>query len=229
VLEAGLGDNWRVWNQVAPEVARFARVVAYSRAGLPESEPGALPRTTRDSVEDLHALLGAAGIAPPYLLVGMSHGCLVVRLYAARYPDQVAGVVLMDGPHEELLPDHERWLAALPPEEGRRQAAWFYGGNASEHADLAESQRQLAGAALPRGAPVVYVASGWLCGRYPPPPSDPPPRRRDLEETRAAVARRYGPDTRLVVAEQSGHYIQLDQPELVVETIRAVAAARRRP
>lgn len=101
ILEAGASSFAIDWSLVQPAVARTNRVCSYDRLGQGWSDPGG----SRDErvVADLHALLQAAGERPPYVLVGASRGGLYVRLYAARYPAEVLGMVLVDPAYEERL------------------------------------------------------------------------------------------------------------------------------
>jgi pimeloyl-ACP methyl ester carboxylesterase len=101
VLESGAGEYSLTWDQVQREVARFARVCAYDRAGLGWSERGSNPRTAPYVAEELEALLTGAGEEPPYVLVGHSMGGLYARYYAYEHPEKVAGMVLEDGQNEE--------------------------------------------------------------------------------------------------------------------------------
>ena len=93
-LFPGTVSNW-VWIQ--PEISRTTRVCAYDRAGLGWSESGPVPRDADQHGRELHALLNEAAIAGPYILVGHSLGGLSVQMFAAQNPDQVAGMVLIEG------------------------------------------------------------------------------------------------------------------------------------
>jgi pimeloyl-ACP methyl ester carboxylesterase len=101
ILESGLGAPAASWALVQPDVAKFTRVCSYDRAGYGWSDPSPLPHTSLAIAKELHALLLNAGIAPPYILVGHSFGGFNVRVYAGQYPDEVAGVVLVDSSHED--------------------------------------------------------------------------------------------------------------------------------
>jgi pimeloyl-ACP methyl ester carboxylesterase len=96
ILDAGSGGFSAQWVRVQREVSGTTRVCAYDRAGMGWSEMGPEPRDTRQITGELHTLLKGANIEGPYVLVGHSFGGLYVRTYAARYPDEVAGVVLVD-------------------------------------------------------------------------------------------------------------------------------------
>lgn len=108
------------WDLVQPEVARFARVCSYDRAGLGWSDRSPNPRTAANIVRELHTLLRQAGVDPPYVLVGHSKGGLFVRLYAHEYPDEVVGLVLVDSSHEEQELRFPEAVARLN-RRGRRQ------------------------------------------------------------------------------------------------------------
>ena len=101
VLETGLGGMSAAWGWVQPEVAHFTRVVAYDRAGLGWSESAESPITAFLVARRLHRLLDAAGIDGPYVLVGHSMGGLFLRVFAHLYPDEVAGMVLIDAAHPD--------------------------------------------------------------------------------------------------------------------------------
>lgn len=109
VLDAGMGCCSLDWALVQPEISRFARTVSYDRAGYAWSDESPLPRTSRNIVNELHHLLALAKVQPPYILVGHSFGGVNMRLYANIFPEEVAGIVLVDSAHEEHFQKMPVW------------------------------------------------------------------------------------------------------------------------
>lgn len=96
VFESGLMSTVLSWTDIQSEIAKATRAVCYDRAGLGWSDPGPAPRDADQIVKELHQLLDQAQVSPPFILVGHSFGGLTTRLFAARYPKEVAGLVLID-------------------------------------------------------------------------------------------------------------------------------------
>jgi len=139
VLEAGSGGTSRTWRTLQPMLAALTRVVSYDRAGLGQSAASTRPRSARVIAEELHAALRAARLPPPYLLVGHSAGGIYVRVFAATYPAEVVGLVLVDPAPEDFYAraqrDFPRVFARLdsmdmadigsrPPGEQAEETAW---------------------------------------------------------------------------------------------------------
>src|ERR687893_358365 len=100
VLDAASGGFSAQWVRVQREVSGTTRVCAYDRSGMGWSEMGPEPRDAKQITGELHTLLSEAGIEGPYVLVGLSFGGMYMQTYAARYPDEVAGVGLVDSSTE---------------------------------------------------------------------------------------------------------------------------------
>ena len=103
ILEGGFGGGIASWSAVQGEIAKFAQVVSYDRAGLAQSDPGPKPRDAKQIATELRMALKKAGIEPPYVLVGHSLGGPLVRVFADMYPTEVAGLVLIDPAQEAVL------------------------------------------------------------------------------------------------------------------------------
>src|SRR5579872_3306518 len=103
VIEQGIACPAIVWRQVQTQIAPFARVCTYDRGGFQWSDAVAAGRTLEERVADLHAVLEGGAVPAPYLFVAHSLGGLLVRRFAAQYPDLVAGIVLVDSPDEPVI------------------------------------------------------------------------------------------------------------------------------
>jgi pimeloyl-ACP methyl ester carboxylesterase len=222
VLEAGLGNDGGTWADVQPEIARFTQACVYDRAGRGYSDPAPKPHTSQHMVADLHELLWRAGIAAPYVLVGHSMGGLNVRLYEARYPGDVAGMVLVDATSEE----QERLIEMMPPDH-----ADFTAGVRDPEMDLATFRGSMADVRRAKRSlgdkPLVVLTHGkdpprpeWL-------PEDTYARSVQLMRELQSNLVRLSTNGVQVVAQESGHFIQEDSPALVVAAVRETVEAVR--
>lgn len=105
ILEHGIGYgvDSTSWRTVMSAIAKFAFVCRYDRPFMGRSEPAPAGRSLSNIASEMRALLRAAKIPPPYVLVGHSFGGITTRYYAAAYPSEVAGLVLVDGTHQQFL------------------------------------------------------------------------------------------------------------------------------
>lgn len=234
VLEMGLGAAGDFYDGIARGVAALTRVAWYDRAGLGRSDPAPTPRTIAGLAADLHTLLRAAAIPPPYVLVGHSLGGLTVRFYQHHYPAEVAALVLIESAHEA---QRERLLAALPPEASDEVPALARYRHAlrvswADPATNAERIDNLANSALMLdcsgfgGLPLVVVSRGRAEAPAGLPPELVAERERTWRQMQDELAALSSHSVHLI-AERSGHLINKDQPELVVEAIyQAVTLVR---
>lgn len=212
VFEAGLAQPRTTWGQVPDDVSSFAQVVIYDRANLGKSDEFNERRTSKQTVADLRTLLKATGVEAPYVLVGHSFGGLNVRLFASQFPDEVAGIVLVDASHED---EYSRY-AELMPEPQRTDYLKHEGGGNYEKIDLLASAEEVRTATPLRPLPLVVVSA---LGRQ-----DAAIRegRAKIHDELQLALSRLSPHSAQVLAENSGHFVQLDRPELVTQAIRTV-------
>ena len=112
VLESGATADSMAWHEVQPSIAKSTKVCAYDRAGFGFSDDGPLPRDLDADAKDLHALIHAAKIATPVVLVGHSLGTNIVRRYATKYPVDVRALVLVDPPPQHVSEFSKDWVTA---------------------------------------------------------------------------------------------------------------------
>ena len=254
VIDAGLGDwstTWSSW--VQPEVARTTRVCTYDRAGMGWSDPGPLPRTAEHFAQELHTLLRNAQVPGPYVLVGHSLGGLPVRVFAHAYPAEVAGVVLIESMHPRQA---ESSAAATPPQAPAPASTLsiltlparlgvmrllagpldLRGGLSPETADAYAAawvrprslQTQLdesrgMGASLAQARAVTSLGAHPLIVL-----SRGQNQKPDWQAMQADLLHLSSRSEHLI-ADRSGHLVQLDQPAAAVDAIVRMVEQVRRP
>ena len=246
VLEAGITTPGSTsWGKVRPGVSEFAPVVCYDRAGLGWSEPSKVgDRTSRQLAKELRDLLQEVGARPPYLLVGHSFGGHHVRAFASQYPNLVAGMVLIDvpeGSESEFPPVPGNLLSDRPAfaEPVFRFTAFtgvmrfMLGGNRLRdvrgpqtlpaqmlevHAMVPSEEQGKSFEGIGNKPLIVLPAKRtWT------PYLVPEEKRLELQQRLLQLST----DSKLVFAENSGHQVQFDEPDLVVNAIREVWNAAR--
>src|SRR5688572_13309595 len=275
VLIAGGGDFSFDWGLVQPDVSRFTRVCSYDRAGIAWSEPGPIPRTMKQEAHELHLLLKAARIKSPLVLVGHSIGGLIARVYAEQYPDEVAGMVLVDPTHEDTtlmyqgkvvqvragakgiaVPPVQTMRSSPPKPAGAEDLEQFafnqkiFGAPKTESPFdrlpastqamrlwfRSQSPRVAAGpdfwaeelhamyiarAGTPYqlgGKPLVVLLANPDSGNPPPGIAADEWKRINEEKRQQKVGlANLSRNSKLIVAEKSGHHIQLDEPHVVTD------------
>jgi pimeloyl-ACP methyl ester carboxylesterase len=245
IFDAGLeiGSGTLPWRYVQPVVARYTRACSYDRAGDGFSDPGPLPRDSNAVVSDLHALLDRAGIAPPYVLVAHSIAGLYAPLFAARFPTEVVGMVLVDpsapGQQELLSSNYPKY-----PEVQAQQVASLHKcaddpkspqcvDPASELDSFGQDGAELNGALHGFGTmPVIVLtatddkkAMKQMMGANDGQVATVVKGWTSLHDQLAAQSSR-GINC---VIDGTGHYIQVDKPQAVVDAILQVMTLLQQP
>lgn len=242
VLDGGIGATASEYAELQRRVASVTTVVTYDRAGYGSSDAGPLPRDSSTEASELYALLGGLGVPGPYILVGHSLGGLNLEVFAAAYPEDVAGMVLLDPPplgfilgeeYVELasmasqMTDEWQRIAdrGLGSEDDQERAeAQFFEMLASEHREMLGVSAEEAQSVTTFGdTPLVVVASGIpnpmfgeVAAAY---------QEYWAAESQALAAK----STRgvFVFAESSTHRLHEDAADLVADTIIQIVGTRR--
>lgn len=214
VLEAGLGDTLDVWTDVQPLIARCTRTIAYTRAGYLGSDAVSGPRDATTIVAELRSELKRRGVQPPYVLVGHSLGGLYMQYFARHYPAEVVGVLLVDSTHwnQQLGPGPDS-----PNVFGRRSMVLFMPWiMRRELLDSASAGEQVNLSPQASVVPTIVLSrTRALNGET--------PASQVLSENQQDEIAAAFPAARHVRVENSGHYIQRDRPEVVVNAARELA------
>lgn len=244
VIDGGIAARAEEWYALQDTLAARTQVVVYDRAGYGASEPGPLPRHSAREVGELKALLDAANVPGPYVLVGHSLGALNAQAFAASHPEAVAGLVLLDPPPlgwlvGDSFPELRRMADEMTEEwqgiadqgsdsesAAQRAEASFFSMIASEHREMfGESARLVEGIRSFGNLPLIVVASGI-----------PNPAFReaaqDFQEFWANQSRALAEKSsqgEFVFAEESTHMLHQDAPHVVWDLVFSLLPGSQSP
>jgi len=251
VFEADLDQFGSLsWDSIQSEVGKFTRACSYDRAGIMWSEPGPRPRDGETIARELAALLDVAGEDGPFVLVGHAWGGAYVRIFAGQNPDAVCGMVLIDSSHpDQLARLAEIGFRKEIPEKKIRPLILFLSHLGmpgrfkgpqysmprrvydAEQAFLPESSMAWFDESVEAPNTLLQAGQYKYLGRIPlivlasARPSSIQVEGRDLQDTWLALQRELtllSENSEIKKLDESGHYIQFDQPEVVIEAIQAV-------
>lgn len=208
VISSGLGADSSMWSKVLPKLRSMTRTCIYDRPGLGNSPARIGPEGTDagEHARELQALLTAAGESGPFILMGHSYAGLIVRAFANRHLADVAGVLLLDAVYPGI---HKNFLASY-------KSPWHEGGTSIDMSASAAAT----GAGPNLGAvPLIVITAGepgngtaWA------------DRRWNAEQV---IAARLSTNSLHLIAKNSGHIVQRDQPRIVINAVRKLLAAAR--
>lgn len=219
VLAAGAGLESGTWSRIVPELANDARVITFDRPGFGGSETGVAPRTPTRIARELRSLVETLGVEGSVVLVGHSMGGLHVLHYASLFPEDVAGIVILDAPPPGF--ESERLTLLDSAEVAERNRVLERGlANAPEAVRLeregARGAQEWNFSAFPTGVPLLVVtADSQDFGNL---GSQAAHQRLWMEKSRQWLA--LSEQAEFIVAKGSGHMVHHDRPALVIEAIR---------
>ncbi|WP_062154492.1 alpha/beta fold hydrolase [Beggiatoa leptomitoformis] len=248
LMDAGLGGTFIDWSRIQPMVAQYTRVCTYDRAGYGWSESGTSPRTSSTIAEELFTLAKNAHLAPPYIVVGHSFGGFNVRLFASHHPAETVGMVLVDASHEKqfsrfaketqqnlapttgaqiaflsrpLIPNN---LPADKQELAKRMLATerMYGSLLSEVSSMRTSAQEVFNASEIT-VPLVVISRGTQAWQNNPRGAQLEALWQELQDDLAS----HSPHSAHLIVHDSSHYIHLDKPQVVIESINSLVAIYR--
>jgi pimeloyl-ACP methyl ester carboxylesterase len=241
ILEHGHQANSLDWYLVQPEIARFTRVCSYDRGGCGWSDPSPAARVPSQTAEELHRLLEAAQEKPPYIVIGHSFGSFGAVMFAHKYPDEVAGLVLVDGTRPESLthaswrgrlwlrtvqvtmpfglPRWRRWCGNGPDAVRDAQRvvtcrSVFYETALREASLFPQSAAELQAIASAGSVPLVVIARDPASGGNSPAES----RHQQLQQAWLKLST----NSRLMIASGSGHDVPLARPDIIANAVKSL-------
>lgn len=223
VFVSGFGSDLNAYNPIQRVVSKFTRTISYDRAGIGKSALTVKNRSLDTLIHELNTILESEDIRGPYILVGHSYGGHIIRYFAHAYPDKVAGMVLID-PSVEYMDDEIRRLKT-PAEvksydslmEHGRDPTWSEG--VKREADyFATNELRIKEIRFPTEIPVTVLTAMKLAeSRH--------SFLKGVNQIALDLRKRWlidAPHIRLVPALRSGHFIQFDEPELVIDEIKTM-------
>lgn len=245
IFDSGAGGFSLEWVVIQKAMSAQTRVCAYDRAGYGWSDMGPLPRTSKRIVDELHKLLSAAMIPAPYILVGHSFGGYTARYFASLYPQEMAGLVLVESSHPEQverLPQprksparqypansrtwdvsrpvlHEHYPQQTGDSAYRLMSSWKYRLTLREEMlSLPQSALEVLRSAPLPVIPLVVLTRGQRVWPNNGPGDEMEKTWMQMQDELSSLSR----DAVHLIAEHSGHSIHLDQPGLVISALRVL-------
>ncbi|HFK1765436.1 hydrolase [Bacillus wiedmannii] len=208
IMEAGYGDYSKTWDHIAEELTEYGTVLTYDRAGLGKSGKSSKRGISSEMVKDLKCCLAQLQLKPPYIFVGHSFGGINARLFATIYPEDLLGIVLVDSTPENYK---EAFLPIMSTEFQEAYYKQFIYESSYEEFTFSLSEVDRYCKSM-NDIPLVVLAAGKKAFY------SPDAQMKWLQLQKDLL--RLSSNNKFVIAEQSGHYIQKDEPYYVIDAIK---------
>ncbi|QFF99353.1 alpha/beta hydrolase [Psychrobacillus glaciei] len=207
VMDAGYGDYSKTWDSIISDISMLTEVLIYDRAGVGKSEKSSNHRTSSVMIQELNELLKKTKIKHPYILVGHSFGGLNTRLYASEYPKEVCGLILVDSTPEEY---REKFLPTMSKEFQEAYNKQFV--YESNYDEFIESLKQIKESRRKLNIPLIVLSAGKKAHYS--------KESQELWHEMQKGILEISTNSEFIIAENSAHYIQNDEPKIVIEAIK---------
>jgi len=222
IFENGSACELTDWRSVAPEIAKTNKILLYDRAGLGKSDFGTCPRNASRRVAELNTLLTSANITPPYIIVAHSLGAILARDFQHLYPDKVVGLVLVDPGHEEMVTRAGSTFEAALWASVVETCQTLSAGVSAEAYGAFDTWTEVRALSLESvgNISLEVIMSTQVLGLVTDEALNDLGNIALRELQRELVSQ--SPQGELITAEGSGHFVQLEQPQLVIDAIKTV-------
>ena len=208
IMEAGYGDYSKTWDHIAEELTGYGTVLTYDRAGLGKSEKSSKRGISSEMVKDLRCCLAQLQLKPPYIFIGHSFGGINARLFATFYPEDMLGIVLVDSTPENYK---ESFLPIMSTEFQEAYYKQFVYESSYEEFTFSLSEVDRHCKSM-NDIPLFVLAAGKKAFYSP----DAQMKWLQLQEELL----RLSSNNKFVIAKQSGHYIQKDEPQYITDAVK---------
>lgn len=229
ILDAGATADSNAWGLVQFHVAKFTHVCSYDRLGTGRSDPATGPRSSEQMSNELNTLLTNADIKAPYIMVGHSMGGLNVRIYASQHPNNVVGMILVDSAHEDQNMHISKMINDVQKQEMDKYLLSLRE-ESNEHIDINKSFDQARASHWQQDIPLIVLTRGKRPTEHKAFTATPEQLEKieiDFNELQKELVTR-SPKGKQIIAKKSGHLINLDEPDLIVNAIKEIVETVRK-
>ncbi|MCY9805915.1 alpha/beta hydrolase [Vibrio scophthalmi] len=213
VFDSGFSDTLDAWSKIQPEISKYATTISYDRAGLGRSEVGPSPRSAEQIAIELKTALDSVNVRPPYILVGWSGGGLFQTVFAARYPNDVASLILVDPAtveHYDYMENTSEWTHVL------KHLDTLSAGNRGQLEALNMTKEQVRDSWPLMETPVTLITAMTPLGGWPFSNQSDMAYWKSTHENLVKNSK----NTVHIIAEDSTHLMPIQDPSIIIGVIK---------
>lgn len=213
------------WEKLYPGIQKNGRIFAYNRPGVEKTSKATCPQTGEEIIRSLEDILQALNLSPPYILVGHSLGGLFANLYARAKPEKVRAVVLVDASHPDEIKSQEfkpPWLLRVINDTLKKIESRFDPYRYSEDEGVFDTLRQIEAAGSFPAIPLAVITGGKKMPFV-------PAASFSLHLKYQSELTALSPNSVHIMADKSGHFPQITEPELVLHALKVIVDPRAQP